>query len=313
MRRDLPTSLRTWAALAAALATMTHAADAAATDPNRVEWSPDWPRVRLVDALAVVALTVGSYAIDRGWTPPSHALWRGPILFDDSVRSALRGRSLSTQQTASDASDRLYQLGVLAPYVVDVLLVDLGVHQNADVALQMGLIDMQSLGVTGVVTLATEHAVGRARPYVQDCGPDGVARDASGRPLLGVCGTSGDFQSFYSGHSAAVATMAGLTCAHHQHLPLYGGGIADLAPCVVMIGAATATGITRVIADRHWASDVVVGWGVGALSGYVLPSLLHYGFNSGKPVGEIDVAGARVLPIPQVFAGGAGFALAGSY
>jgi membrane-associated phospholipid phosphatase len=286
---------------------------AAAKDPDRVEWSADWSRVRLVETLDVVALTFGSYAINEYWTPKSSASWHGGILFDDAIRSALRGRSLEAQQTAADVSDRLYKFGVLAPYVIDVFLVDLGVHQNADVAGQMLLINIQSLGLSGVVSLSAERLVGRARPYTQDCGPDGLVRDASGHPLFNTCGNPEDFQSFYSGHSAAVATMAGLTCAHHQHLPLYGGGLADLAPCVVMIGAATATGVTRVIADRHWASDVITGWSVGAFSGYVLPSLLHYGFNSGKPIGEMDIAGAHVLPVPQVYAGGAGFALAGSY
>src|SRR5207253_5621614 len=51
---------------------------------------------------------------------------------------------------------------------------------------------------------------------------------------------------FYSGHAAATATSAGLTCAHHQHLPLYGGGLADLVPCLVMSGVSIVTGISRI-------------------------------------------------------------------
>jgi membrane-associated phospholipid phosphatase len=309
----LPFTSRSLVVLATALAAITSTSPARAADPDRVEWSPDWPRVRLVEVLDVAALTVGSYAIDSYWTPPAHPSWQGGILFDNAVRDALRGRTLGAQQTASDISDHLYQLGVLTPYVVDVFFVDLSVHQNADVAIQMLLINMQSLGLTGVLSLGAEHLVGRARPYVQDCGPGGVVRDASGQPLLNSCGTAEDFQSFYSGHSAAVATMAGLTCAHHQHLPLYGGGVADLLPCLVMIGAAVSTGVTRVIADRHWASDVVTGWSVGAFSGYVLPSLLHYGFTSGHAVGEMNIAGAHVLPVPVLYAGGAGLAFAGAY
>jgi hypothetical protein len=38
---------------------------------------------------------------------------------------------------------------------------------------------------------------------------------------------------------------------------------------------------------KHWASDVMVGWGDGVRSGYVLPSLLHFGFGGERPVGEI--------------------------
>jgi membrane-associated phospholipid phosphatase len=286
---------------------------ASAADPDRVEWSPDWPRVRLVEVLDVIALTLASYEIDAQWPPPHSGSWRGGILFDGAVRDALRGRTYDAQSTAASLSDTLYKAGVIAPYVVDVYFVGLGIHQNADVAIQMLLIDMQSLGAAGVVSLAAEHAVGRARPYFEDCGADNVVRDASGRPLFNTCGTGIDFQSFYSGHAAATATMAGLTCAHHQHLPLYGGGLADLAPCLVMIGTSLTTGVARVVADRHWASDVVTGWGVGALAGYVLPSVLHYGFSSGRPLGAVQVGGARLVPVPQAYVAGAGVALVGSY
>jgi hypothetical protein len=33
------------------------------------------------------------------------------------------------------------------------------------------------------------------------------------------------FQSFISGHTLMAFTGAGLICAHHSHLPLYGGGV----------------------------------------------------------------------------------------
>ena len=297
---------------AAAMLVVSSARAAHATDPDRVEWSPDWPRVRLVEALDVVALTAASIEIDSQWAPPKTASWRGGFLFDDAVRSTLRGRTYGAQSSASDLSDNLYKGGVLAPYVVDVFLVTLSIHENADVALQMTLIDLQSLGVTGVLALTAEHAIGRLRPYGADCGPDRVVRDPSGKPLLNVC-DGGETQSFFSGHAAATATMAGLTCVHHQHLPLYGGGAADLAPCVVMIGASLTTGVARVVADRHWASDVILGWGVGALSGYVLPSLLHYGFSSGRPLGEIAIGSLHAVPVPQAYAGGAGMGLVGGF
>jgi hypothetical protein len=51
-----------------------------------------------------------------------------------------------------------------------------------------------------------------------------------------TCGTGNDFRSFYSGHATATATTASLVCVHHQHLPLFGGGFADLVPCLIMIG-----------------------------------------------------------------------------
>src|SRR5215472_14471920 len=125
---------------------------ALATDPTRVQWSVDWPRVRLWEVLDIVALTAASLVINSDWKTPRSATWRDGILFDEWVRNALRGRTTSTQLAASDLGDTLYPLSVYMPYLVDNYLVALSVHESADVALQMTLIDMQSLGIAGVLT-----------------------------------------------------------------------------------------------------------------------------------------------------------------
>jgi membrane-associated phospholipid phosphatase len=39
-------------------------------------------------------------------------------------------------------------------------------------------------------------------------------------------------------------------------------------PCGLGIAAAATTGLLRVAADKHWMTDVLVGWGVGGLIGY---------------------------------------------
>jgi hypothetical protein len=48
-------------------------------------------------------------------------------------------------------------------------------------------------------------------------------------------------------------------------------------------------------------------------SGYVLPSLLHDGFGGGRPVGEVQVSGIHLVPIPQAYRGGAGLGVAGVF
>jgi membrane-associated phospholipid phosphatase len=277
--------------------------DAFAADPDRVEWSPDWPRVRLVEGLDAVALGIASLAIALEWKSPQEPRWTSGILFDDAIRDAFRGRTRSAQSTATDISNALYLGGVAIPLIMDLYVVTLGIHQSSDVAIQMLFIDAQSFALSGVITLGAGRIAARARPYATDCS----------QSLYNTCGTDRDSQSFISGHSAATATMAGLTCAHHQHLPLYGGGVADAAPCAFMIGVSLATGVSRVIGDQHWASDVILGWALGAFSGYVLPSILHYGFGSDGPIGELDVGGARLIPVPQAYVDGAGLGFVGSY
>jgi membrane-associated phospholipid phosphatase len=279
-----------------------------ASDPDTVAWSPDWRRVNVAEAVATIALTVADTEIDTQIPYPSHADWHGGILFDNWARDVFRGRTLAIQQTASTASDLMYKVGSFVPLVVDDYFATLAVHENADVAVQMLFIDLEAFAVSGLVSLTAEHAVGRARPYTEDCN----LRDSSGN-LLHQCGTANDARSFYSGHATATATTAGLVCIEHQHLPLFGGGFADLAPCLLMIGVSLTTGVMRLVYDEHWASDVMTGWIVGAASGYLLPAALHYGFGGKRPPGEIVAGDLRALPTLLPYQGGAGAGFVGVF
>ena len=77
-------------------------------------------------------------------------------------------------------------------------------------------------------------------------------------------------------HTGIVATSAGLLCVHHQHLDIYGSSVADAGACVLGVGFAATTGIARIVNDRHYATDVLAGFVVGAAAGYVLPLFRFY-------------------------------------
>jgi membrane-associated phospholipid phosphatase len=281
-------------------------------DPTKVEWSQDWPRVEWWEVVAALSLTVGDTEFEDRVPLPNHATWTQPILFDTTARNLLRGRTAAIQQFASTSTDLMYKAGALVPFVVDDYFAAAAVHQNADVGWQLAAIDFQSFGIAGLVSLAAEHGVGRARPYTLSCDSNNQVLDAQGH-LMQTCGTGNDFRSFYSGHATATATTAGLVCVHHQHLPLFGGGFADLAPCLIMIGVSATTGVLRVVYDEHWASDVMIGWADGILSGYVLPSLMHFGFGSGRPLGEIQSGSLDAIPTLLPVQGGTELGMLGIF
>ena len=268
---------------------------------DRVEWSPDWPRFRWTEGVATVGLLTASYIEDSALTGPSTPHWTGPILLDGPIRGLLRGRSDHLQRVATKYADVNLTLFTFFPYF-DVALA-LGVHGSVDVAAQMLLINAQSQSFTSSLTLLTKWAVGRQRPYVRDCSVAGVA---------GVhgCGTRYDNIGFFSGHTSAAFTGAALTCVHHAHLPLYGGGLPDSWACLWAMTGATTTALLRIVSDDHYASDVVMAAGVGLFSGYVLPSLLHYGFGRGVPAKR--PGSAEVMPTLLPIEGGLGIGLAGS-
>ncbi|MDB5216180.1 MAG: uncharacterized protein JWO86_4107 [Myxococcaceae bacterium] len=283
-----------------ALAIVSLAGRARAAD-DKVEWHDDWPRFRWTEGVATVGFVGASYAEDRWLTGPDSPHWTGALFPDNQIRGLLRGRSVHVQRVATKYADVGYTTLTLFPYF-DVAIA-LGVHRSPDVALQMFLIDAQSLSFTGALTLFTKWAVGRQRPYARDCTPGGT---------VGIhgCGTSYDDIGFFSGHASATFTGAALTCVHHQHLPLYGGGLPDTWACLWAMTGASATAVLRIVSDDHYASDVLVAASVGIVSGYVMPSLLHYGF--GRKSKPMRADSTQWMPTLLPVEGGLGLGIAGS-
>src|SRR5262249_47322288 len=75
----------------------------------------------------------------------------------------------------------------------------------------------------------------------------------------------------------------------------------------------------RILSDNHWTTDVALGAAVGVASGYLLPSLLHYGadgvattlFPRGK--GLVGRAPFVLVFAPSYVSGGAGAVTTGVF
>ena len=251
-----------------ALSTRTAHAEA-----SRVAWNPAWPRFRPSE----YALTAGlafNVAQALFLYPPPKANWEGGILFDDAVRDAILLQNRDHRQTAAVVSDDIYYALAAYPLLVDTALVTWGIHGARDVAFQMMLINFESYALSGAVALTAEK-FGRVRPMGSECEKDPT--------YDGKCTSPANLNaSFLSGHTTIAFAGAGLMCAHHTNLPLYGNRIADIAACATGLAAAVTAGTLRVMSDNHYTSDVLLGAGVGLFGGYVWPMLWHYGFGSTK-------------------------------
>ncbi|HEY4659829.1 MAG TPA: phosphatase PAP2 family protein [Gemmatimonadaceae bacterium] len=122
-----------------------------------------------------------------------------------------------------------------------------------------GLRALEAVALAGAVTWLVKGATGRARPATNPAD----ARDFRfGRGF----GDRSDFQSFPSGHTtAAFAFAAAITARVAQRAPHRARWLGP-----VLYGAAALTGFSRVYDDRHWASDVVLGAGIGTASGLLV-------------------------------------------
>jgi Membrane-associated phospholipid phosphatase len=143
----------------------------------------------------------------------------------------------------------LYGIGVVAH---KPQLMDLGWHGTEAVLL--------GSGITGVL----KGALGRARP-------DASALTQPSDFKFGKGFSSDVRTSFPSGHStSAFAAAAAVTSEVNRMWPRYTWYVAP-----VMYGGASLVALSRLYHNRHWASDVVLGAGIGTFSGLKVVKYTH--------------------------------------
>lgn len=109
-------------------------------------------------------------------------------------------------------------------------------------AQETGLLALHAFGHASIVTAAVKQATNRRRPVVVD-GRSGFWKGG---------------ESFPSGHSTATFAVATVFAYEYKHRPV--------VP-IVSYSVAGAVAISRVGAQRHWVSDIVVGGATGFLIG----------------------------------------------
>lgn len=257
-------------------------------------WDPRWPKFRpaeyVLTGVAGSAAVVLYFGVRDAQTPRLS----GGILFDDYFRDALRLRAPAGRDAARTISDWTALSAMSWAFAVDSLVVPVA-RGSTELSGQMLLMDAEAFSVSTLITTLIFKTVARARPSYASC-----ERDAHYDPLCKLHATG----SFPSGHTNSAFTAAGLSCAHHLHVPLYGNQLADALACAGTLTLATATGTLRIVGDRHYATDVLVGALIGFGVGYGLPVLLHYGnAASGASSASATQPLGHVVPLGPMISG----------
>jgi membrane-associated phospholipid phosphatase len=238
----------------------------AAAPAGAQDLSNGWPyrRTGAAEGGAILGVGAGAAALMLFLNAPAEPNWNRSILFDDGARGLLRASEPEDRRLAGTLSNAAYLMAVY-PIIVDAGLVTWLGRGQRDAAWQLVLIDAEAIAVEALLSTAIKRTVGRARPYVAGCSetPDepGCSADPNTRN-----------SSFLSGHSLIAFTAASTLCVQHSRLSLYGG--ADAAVCPAALAIATTTSLLRVVADRHWSSDVLAGALLGLAVGATV-SLVH--------------------------------------
>ena len=276
-------------------------------------WKDEWAGIRGWEYPSALVLMAGGFSA-RFLVRPPPPNWVGTSDFEQSVLDRLAVRSNPANENIRKASDLSFY-GAMAYRLFDSAILPGLLHEDSwDVAWKMSWIDFESLAVVAAVEWGTQIFVARVRPTGVNCTDprrEGHLCDTENADYAG---------SFIAGHTATASAVAGLTCLHHGHLPLYGGGLADDIACGVMVLNAVGNGFARVASELHYPSDMLLGLGLGIAAGWVFPRVLHYGWGEPDPVEtvglpeSVDAPPALIFSVsPTIFDTRPGLTVVGSF
>jgi membrane-associated phospholipid phosphatase len=257
---------------------------------HRLEFAPAFRRFELADYIGTALVAAAGVVVQFAVHDPIKPRWTGPILFDEAARRAMVASTPDGRNQAIVISNIFWYTPTILPYVESILLPLATDRGNWDVAWQLTAMNLQAAAVNWLVTRSGHRFVARERPDVEPCRKNFEYSKAC---------FSGSNDSFPSGHVSAGMMGAGLVCAHHGNLPLYGGNAGDIIVCGATVAMAIGDGVARIAADRHYATDVIMGALVGLGTGLGLPVLLHY-HRFGNFLGRTTALHIEPLASPQM-------------
>jgi len=205
---------------------------------------------------------------------------------DRSIAVASQHRGFQNNSVLHNAANAFNTAGGAGLVVVPIAAWAVGrvAHQPrvAATAVSTG----EAIVVATAMTEVLKGIIGRARPYaVGDTLPH---QFHPGRGL-----TTEKYASFPSGHSTAAWAAAGIL---DSELKRYWPHAERIAGPVAYAGAA-AVSLSRVYANKHWASDVVAGAAVGSLAARIVAH-----FNRDYPGNFMDrlFLSGGVMPARQI-------------
>lgn len=238
---------------------------------KEVAWPKDARRVNWVD-YSLLGLGATTAMLSRALGPRAGGP-SGGILFDDAVRTGLRSETAQGRLAAGTASDVLLITAASYGQIIDPLLHVWVLRQNPDVASQLFWMNSEVIALTFGVQQLTSNLVGRERPFGGDCDLSDLTEEEQAE-----CANDDRYRSFFSGHTSVPFSIAAATCMHHYKVGL---SRFPALTCGVGFALAGASGALRIVADKHYATDVATGLVIGTTIGALVP-LWHYGFGSSK-------------------------------
>lgn len=205
----------------------------------------DIPLTVAVDAWSLYGMSV---IYGRDPIPVSELL----LLDKNNINKFDRPVADNYSTRAKAASDKFFYGSMPLPLL---LLFDKKIRKDG---LKVGLLYLETMGITGTIYTASAMIANRYRPYAYNSDVD-----------INIRQRGGARNSFFAGHVAVVASSTFFMAQVYTH---YHPDMKGKWVLFALAGAATATtGYLRMKAGQHFTTDVITGTIVGTLVGNLVP------------------------------------------
>lgn len=177
------------------------------------------------------------------------------IVSDQPIRDGFKTYA-DRHPWAGDVSSVVTQMGGLAGLAAAGAFFGAGLVFKDPRAADTGYLAASAILQSFLIDNALKSLSGRQRPFFAD-GEDHWTGPAAFFRRLGLNGSE-SYGSFPSGHSAAAFSLATVVALQYRH--------SGWVP-VVAYTLAGSVGLSRIVLDKHWASDVFVGAAIGHFVG----------------------------------------------
>jgi len=221
------------------------------------------------------ALLAGAFAVTARVVHP----------LDERLRDRLQDSSTQANRKLQTLATFVRTTATPGSYVIGTSMYAIGrIAKNQKLA-SLGLHGTEALIIGEGVAMVMKTLVGRQRPSVEPGDPN------SYQFMRGLHG--GDkYRSFPSGHTvSAFAAAAAVTAETSRNAPNTTWVVAP-----ILYGGAALVGVSRMYNNRHWASDVIIGAGIGTFAG--LKVVRFNRSHTGNRVDRFFLAGS-LLPEPN--------------
>lgn len=250
---------------------------AESTDELEVDWALDGGLTGTTGALWIM------FELIKDEFAPSRCVWCETNEMDETITDAL---SWPTPRYAAKSADAV-AFGVIPVLAVGALALSSGLEGRIENLGADALLLVETLTISSLANQFVKFSVGRARPFTIRDDPEMYDDRAD------------DNLSFYSGHTNMVFALV-VSAGTIAHIRNY-----DAEPYIWGFGipAALFVAYSRIAAEKHYFTDVLIGAAMGSLVGFLVP-WLHKKTSESKdlPVQNVSMGfGGNMLSVSGEF------------